>query len=119
MENEQPFETRHHDLVGKAALDLRNRDDFNSFAAKFAGYDPNRFEPVALRVYVQDLTPIVTIYALDKSKQEDKSFPKDKLPVKKFKLEVDLKEFLRHIRMFDFTVSNEAYNIEDMQVINK
>ena len=39
---------------------------------------------------------IVTIYAVDKFRQEKDDYPKDKLPVKKFKLFLKWEEFFPH-----------------------
>jgi hypothetical protein len=114
----QPFD-QHHDLSGYASIDLFNKDDFNSFAFKLTAYNADRFEPVALRVFFQRGNPVVTLYALDTFKQEQSNYPKDKLPVKKFKLKLSWDEFIRHIKRFDFTVSNGAFDIENMLVMNK
>src|SRR5687767_9664469 len=100
VKNGQPFETRAHDLTGTAAVDFYNKDDFNSFAASLAKYNPNRFDPVALRVFVQKGKPIVTLYALDTHKQEQSDYPTDKLPVKKFKLKLSWEDFLKYVKGF-------------------
>jgi hypothetical protein len=116
----KPFETNFHSLNGNAAMDLHRKEDFNALAVKLIeGYNPDRFDAVALRFFVQKDSPIVTLYAVDKYKQEDGKYPKDKLPVKKFKLKLSFDEFLRHIKRFDLTVSNDAYDIEDILVMNK
>lgn len=114
-----PFETRAHDLTGSASVDFYDKDDFNSFAAGLAKYNPNRFEPVAMRVFVQKGAPIVTLYALDTHKQELSDYPADKLPVKKFKLKMSWEDFFMHVKKFDFTVSNEAFDLQDILVTNK
>ena len=114
-----PFETREHDLTGFASVDFHSKSDFNSFASKLVEYNPNRFEPVALRVFVQNGEPVITLYALDTFKQEQSDFPLDKLPVKKFKLKISWDEFFKYVKQFDFTVSNEAFDIKDILVVNK
>jgi hypothetical protein len=115
----QPFETRAHDLTGSASLDFYDKDDFNSFAAGLAKYNPNRFDPVAVRLFVQKGAPIVTLYALDQQKQEQSDYPANKLPVKKFKLKLSWEEFFKYVKRFDFTVSNEAFDLRDILVLNK
>jgi hypothetical protein len=115
----QPFETDAHDLTGSAAVDFYDKDDFNTFAAQLAKYNPNRFDPVALRVFVQKGAPIVTLYALDTQKQEQSDYPADKLPVKKFKLKISWAEFFKYVKRFDFTVSNQAFDLQDILVLNK
>jgi hypothetical protein len=116
---EQPFEKREHGLVGYAAVDFHKKDDFNVLAANVANYNPDRFDPVALKIMVSESSFIVTLYALDKSAREKDSYPDDKLPVKKFKIEMELQQFMRYIKHFDLIVSNEAYSIADIVVTNK
>jgi hypothetical protein len=116
----QPFETIGHDLSGQASLNFYDKDNFNTFAAKIAGYNPDRFDPVALKVYVEGSEVIVTLYAVDRSKQEQTdSFPPDKLPVRKFKLEMNWLKFLSYIKQFDMVVSDGSFDIRDMVVVNK
>jgi hypothetical protein len=116
----QPFETEAHDLTGKAAMDLFRKDDFNSLALKLiAGYNPDRFDAAAVRVFIQKGSPVVTIYAVDKFKQDQQDYPKNKLPVKKFKLNLSLEDFMHHFKRVDLTLTNQAYDIADMLVINK
>ncbi len=120
METKIPFETKSHPLNGKAALDLFRKEDLNSLAVKLINnYDPDRFEATAIRLFVQKNEPVITIYAVDTLRQEQNNYPKDKLPVKKFKIPMSFEEFLKHVKKFDFTITNGAYDIEDMLVINK
>jgi hypothetical protein len=116
----KPFETKFHALTGNAAMDLHRKEDFNALAVKLIhGYNPDRFDAVALRFFIQKDSPVVTLYAVDKYKQEQDNYPSDKLPVKKYKLKLSFEEFLRHIKRFDVTVSNDAYDIGDILVMNK
>jgi len=116
----QPFETNAHDLSGMAAMDLFPKDDLNSLAFKLVdGYNPDRFDATVLRFFIQKGTPVITLYAIDKLKQDQNNYPSDKLPVKKFKLKLPLEEFLRHIKKFDLTISNSAYDVKDILVMNK
>jgi hypothetical protein len=117
--NEQPFETEEHDLAGKAALDLTGTDSFQAFLARTANYDPDRFDPVALKLYVEGRNPVLTLYAVDKSKQEQSNYPKDKLPVKKFKLAISWPELFGFVKRFELVVSFGSYDINNMLVINK
>jgi hypothetical protein len=112
----QPFEKDHHDLSGYASVDFAGRVSFDAFASRLTGYNPERFEPVALRMFVQKGAPILTLYAVDKSKDGKE---KGKLPVKKFKLKSDLAEVMSLIKRFDFTVTNGEYDISEMIVTNK
>lgn len=116
---EQPFEKREHDLTGVAALDFLDTEDFNVFAAKITGYNPDRFDPVALKIMAGESSVIVTLYALDKSAREKDQYPDDKLPVKKFKMEMEWQQLMQQIKHFDIIVSNSEYTLSDMVVINK
>ncbi|MBA3647116.1 MAG: hypothetical protein H0W62_00970 [Chitinophagales bacterium] len=118
MKKRQPIETKEHDLTGVGSLDLLNHD-FNMFASKLANYNPDRYEAMALKVFVQKGKLILTLFAIDKLKQEQSNYPKDKLPVRKFKLNIVWDEFIRHIKGLDLIVTNEAYDIQDMLIINK
>ena len=115
----QPFETGQHDLAGYDAIDFYDKENFNSFAFKLTNYNPDRYEPVALRIFVQTGNPVITLFAVDKFKRKQSNYPKDKLPVKKFKLLLTWEEFTRNIKRCDLTVSNNAFDIKDMRVLNK
>jgi len=120
MKNKQPFETQEHSVSGKAAMDFFRKDDLNSLASKLiATYNPDRMDAVALRFFVQKDSPVITLYAVDKGKQEQDNYPHNKLPVKKYKIKISLDDFLKHIRRFDLTVTNDQYDLEDILVINK
>ena len=117
--NIEPFETRGHDLSGSASLEFYDADNFRTFASKAFGYDADRFDPVALKLFISGEHPVITLYALDKSTQEKDNYPKDKLPVKKFKVEVTWPEIFKYVKSFDLVVSDGIYDIKDMLVENK
>src|SRR5437868_6633672 len=99
---EQPFETDHHSLTGNAAVDLYDNVELNELAMKLVnGYNPDILDAVALRFFIQEDSPVITLYAVDKLKQEQNNYPKDKLPVKKFKINISFADFLKHIKKFD------------------
>jgi hypothetical protein len=114
-QSKQPFDYEHHDLAGHASVDFHGKNDFSSFAEKLTGYNPLRFAPVALRLYMQKGEPVVTLYALDNRKEKEKG----KLPVKKFKLKISMQELFSMIKKFDFTVSDGKYDINEIVVTNK
>lgn len=116
---DQPFETDGHSLTGKASLEFINKESFNRFAARITDYNPDRFDPVALKVYASFSSWIITLYALDKNKQEQESSPVEKLPVRKFKMEMDSHTFLNCIRSFDLVVTDRAFDLEDIEVMNR
>ncbi len=116
MENRiPPYETRYNDLVGSVSMNLN--ESFNAFGSALAGYNPERFEAVALRVFV-DKTPIITLYALDKERA-DRENKNGKLPVHKFKTEITLEDFFSRFKQLNFTVTSGEFNIDEMEVINK
>ena len=116
---EQPFETEGHDFSGMASLDLHDAQAFYDFLSKTANYDADRYDPIALKVFVSENHPTVTLYVLDKSAQEKDNYPKDKLPTRKLKLQLSWSELFMFVRRFDLVVTNGGYNIADMVVINK
>ncbi|HTF05952.1 MAG TPA: hypothetical protein VK826_18110 [Bacteroidia bacterium] len=116
---EQPFETEGHDFSGMASLDLHDTQAFYDFLSKTANYDADRYDPIALKVFVSENQPVVTLYVLDKSAQEKDNYPKDKLPTRKLKLQLSWSELFMFVRRFDLVVTNGGYNIADMVVINK
>jgi hypothetical protein len=107
-----------HTLEGKITVELRDQIDLNNFfATRIPGYDPERFDVVAIRVFA-GAEFIVTVYAADKL--SEKNVKVDKYPVKKFKLEhLSLSELFNVVEAFNFTMGNKEYNLEDMEVINK
>lgn len=120
MKGQIPFEVDAHSLAGRAAMDLFSGEDLNMLATKLiANYNPKRFDAVALRIFQQKGQQIVTLYAVDKFKQERDHYPHDKLPVRKFKLRIPPQEFLSYVKRFDLTLSNDAYDLQDMLVMNK
>ena len=117
--NIEPFETRGHDLSGSASLEFYDVDNFQSFASRALGYDPDRFDPVALKIFISGANPIVTLYAVDKSAQEKNIAPKDKLPVQKFKVRINWPDIFKFVKSFDLVVSDGTYDIKDMLVEKK
>ena len=113
------FETRGHDLTGFASVELYEKD-FNLLGCRLANYNPDRFDAVALKVFVKAGNPLVTLFALDKYKQKQSStYPKNKLPVKKFKINIEWRDLIPLVKQFDFVVSNGKYDLANMLVENK
>lgn len=118
FENEPPFETEEHDLAGYAALDFID-GNFESLAAVFPNYNPERFEPVTLKITLEAGNFILTIYAHDKTNTQQQISSSGKLPVKKFKIEMDANTFSKHIYHFAAALSFRQYDIKEMRVTNK
>lgn len=108
------------ELKGHIAFTFKQNATFEEFcAANFDNYDRDRFEAIAIRMfYGKEI--FVTLYALDKSRQEGTNFSINKLPVKKFKTTtLSLTQILPFIEEFNFTLSSGNYSMDDMEVINK
>jgi hypothetical protein len=108
-----PAELEQKDLAGTVLVNLNELANFNMSCSEIAGYNPERFEAVALRVYL-DEESIVTIYAKDRDAKDD-----DILHVHKFKKEMNLNQLLKYIKNLNFTLSPGEYDLEKMEVINK
>ena len=120
MSKKQPFETKAHPLTGRSAMDLFSKEDLNRLAQKLIPrYNPDRFDASALRFFVQKGLPVITFFAVDKMKMEGNNYPHDRLPIRKFKIRMAFDEFIKHFKRFDTTLTNSAYDIEDMLVLNK
>ena len=81
------------------------------------GYDSKRFAVVALRVFASKEF-IVTIYAADKT--SNKTVRELRYPVKKFKVQtLSMQELFELVGAFNFTLSVDNYDVEDMDVTNR
>lgn len=107
-------------LKGVISVELKEGKTLEEFCEKsFINYNRDQYEAVAMRLYFGKEI-ILTLYALDKVRQEGSTFDKDKLPVKKFKMNsLPPFDILSFIDEFNFTISTGNYSIEDMEVINK
>lgn len=107
-------------LSGKLALTLTENKTFREFCEKhFNNFDPDIYDPIAIRLFHGKET-MVTLYALDKIRQEGTNFSKEKIPVKKFKSgPLSLNDVLPFIFEFNFTLSIGNHNLDDMEVFNK
>ncbi len=107
------------DLGGVISLKLREGGSLNDYCFKHIdGYDPDRFEALAIRVFFGKET-IITVYALDKNAQEN-TVSAEKMPVRKFKMDGSfLKDIIPFIEACNFTLTTGNYPLEDMKVINE
>jgi len=107
------------DLGGTISVKLKHSSAFNDYCAQhIENYNPDRFEALAVKVYYGKETT-VTLFAIDKERQEGNNFSPGKIPVKKFKLDIRfVQDMLPHIKEFNFTLSTDDYPLEDMEVIN-
>lgn len=103
------------ELRGKIAVKFFNDLHLEELCIKHVpGYEVDRFDIVAIRVFAGKEF-IVTVFASDKLKMKSNGSA-----VKKFKIEkVSPMEFLNYIESFNFTVSEEGYHLDQMEVINK
>lgn len=112
MIKDQPFETDEHDLTGYSTLDFKE-GSFSSFGQVFDNYNPERFEPVSIKIVLEGEGFTITLFAVDKMKQVSTS--KKKLPVKKFKMMMKAADFGNYIAHFAAAFSNEKFNITSVR----
>ncbi|MDP1803067.1 MAG: hypothetical protein Q8L81_17025 [Bacteroidota bacterium] len=108
-----------NDYGGKISAKFYANSGIETFCAKhILHYDPKRFYIVAIRVFAAKEF-IITIYMEDKLKDLSTIHP-GKILVKKFKIEnVTPEEFFDLVEAFNFTLSNDNYDLDNMEVINK
>lgn len=118
MEQELHFE--HGDLTGEISVTLAEGHSLDAICAKYIhDYNSDRFEPLAIRIFVGKET-VVTLYAVDKTRQEDSGRDPEKIPVKKFKVPgVPLHEIIMYLGSFNCTLNTNLYPLEAMEVVNK
>ncbi len=100
-QKEIPAETRFDDMTGAASINFREGESLQSFAAKIAHVDLDRYQPIFMRLYVEHY-PIITIYALDKANYQAHHQQTGKLLVRKYKVDVKLEEVLGYFKQLDF-----------------
>jgi hypothetical protein len=107
------------DYGGKISAKFHANSGIETFCAKhILHYDSKRFHIVAVRVFAAKEF-IVTVYLDDKLKEISTIHP-GKILVKKFKIEnITATEFFDLIEAFNFTLSNDHYDLDNMEVINK
>jgi len=108
------------EIKGIISVKLANNQTLDDFCADhIVDYNRDRFEAFALRIFLGNET-IITVYALDKVRQEDSTTNPERFPVKKFKLtDFPLTSILSYFSAFNCTLSNGNYNIDEMEVMNK
>ena len=118
MTQDVPYDQ--HDISGGITVKLRDDLSLDDICMDYIPeYNRDRFEAVALRLFAGKEV-IVTIYALDKQRQEGSNFNADKMPVKKFKLEnVGVAKIFEWFQEFNFTINTGNYHLEDIEVVNK
>ncbi|MCW3086159.1 MAG: hypothetical protein JWP12_3525 [Bacteroidetes bacterium] len=107
-------------LKGRISLKLQVDKSLEEFCEKkFENYNRDQFEAVAIKFHYGDEV-LVTLYALDKVRQEGTTFNPKKLPIKKFKsTSFELYDILLFVKEFNVTLTTGNYRIQDMEVINK
>ncbi len=107
-------------LSGMISVKFANDQSLEDFCtANILDYNRDRFEAVAIRIFLGDET-IITVYAVDKMRQENSTINPAKIPVKKFKIStMNINELFSYISGFNCTLSTGNYSLEDIEVINK
>lgn len=111
-------ETRYDDLSGTMSINFRENENFATFAARVAGVDPNLYEPVAMRLYL-DKEAILTIYATERGHAPAKGDTTSKMKVKKFKVGISAEDLFGSLRQLDFTLLRDGLVIDNLEVIDK
>lgn len=117
---DQELNFNHEDLKGEISVKLANDQTLDDFCVQhIVEYNRDRFEALAIRAWVGEET-VITVYAVDKQRQENSSIVDGKIPVKKFKITtLPVNELFSYCGGFNFTLTNGLYPIEDMEVTNK
>jgi hypothetical protein len=117
---EQELNFTHEDITGEMSVKLANDQTLDDFCTQhIADYNRDRFEALAIRLYVGAET-IITVYAVDKTRQENSSVNNGKVPVKKFKIDtLPASALFSYCEGFNCTLSTGNFALEDMEVINK
>jgi hypothetical protein len=118
MKHELHFE--HGDLTGEISVTLNEDQSLDDIFMNYIhDYNRDRFEAIAARIFFGKET-IVTLYAIDKLRQEDSTVPEGKIPVKKFKIiDIPIQELLPKIAAFNCTLGTNNYPLEAMEVVNR
>jgi hypothetical protein len=108
------------DLAGFISVKFKKASSFDDVCARYIpGYEPGRFEPLAVRFYF-GAESSVTFYALDKMSQGESRTAPDKIPVKKFKIPaIPMSDLMLIVEECNFTLSTGKHALEEMEVINK
>lgn len=116
----QELNIKQEDLTGEISVKLANGQTLDDFCtAHIPEYNLDRFEALAIRMYVGDET-VITIYAIDKTRQENSTVNSGKIPVKKFKITtLAIAELFSYCSGFNCTVTTGNYSLEDMEVVNR
>src|SRR5215203_5013709 len=93
----------HHDISGGITVKLRDGLTLDDICMQnIDDYNRDRFEAVALRLFAGKEV-IVTMYVLDKHRQEGSNFNPERLPVKKIKIEnVSISKLFEWFDEFNF-----------------
>ena len=108
------------EIKGMISAKLANNQTLDDFCTDhISEYNKDRFEAFAIRIFLGNES-IITVYALDKSRQEDSAIHPGRFPVKKFKLpDFPISSIFSYFSSFNCTLSNGNHNIDEMEVMNK
>jgi hypothetical protein len=117
---EHELEHQHGDISGAIAIKFANGQTLDDFCVEHINdYNRDRFEAIAIHLFIGNET-IITIYALDKLRQEGTTYDPAKIPVKKFKITtLSATSLFSYCSSLNFTLSTGNYALTDMEVMNK
>src|SRR5436190_23023574 len=117
--NNEVLQKAQHYISGFADAKLKEAESLDTvFSGLIPGYNVDRFEAVAIRIFLGKENNI-TLFAIDKMSSGQKNIESDKLPVKKFKLSVPIEDLIKHFSNINLTISKENFDIENIEVKNK
>lgn len=106
-------------LSGFADAKLREAETLDTVCSSLIpNYNIERFEAIAIRVYLGKETTL-TVYALDKNHKGSEMSSKSKIPVKKFKLQIKMEDFVAKFSNINFTISTGHFDLDEIEVVNK
>lgn len=116
----QEFHFEHGDLSGDISIHLKEGQTLHDLFGKYVyEYSRERFEPISMRIFVGKET-IVTLYAIDKLREDSSQVPADKIAVRKFKIgNIPLEELFSCMASFNCTLTTNSYPLDAMYVMNK
>ncbi|MDB5277219.1 MAG: hypothetical protein JWR61_2174 [Ferruginibacter sp.] len=117
---QQPINFEHGDMTGAISVTLANDQTLDDFCQQhILDYNRDRFEAFAIRLFLGKET-VITVYAVDKTREEDSDLKTDKIAVKKFKINtIPINDLFSYCSAFNCTLTTGTYDLDEMEVMNR